>query len=333
MPLQEQADARLSGCQTVKNGFGGISCGWAALLLAGLASAAEPVAEAVKAEASTGLEVKTKSMAAAAASKLRLIDHQLTQSSLTQRIQQSPHADAGTRLTEARALYERAQLEFNAGQFGIANNLADDSLRLIVVASRLAPDTAQRLAQEKTRNTELREAIRTFNLLYQSLGKRMAEINAHSPLGDAELVRVNGMVDKADALIAIGNHHEAHVLLNSAHLIVVSTLNRMLMAQTIVYDLKFESPAEEFRYEVARNIGFEELIPVALERLVVTRETANLAERYVQQSRDLRNAAQKLASDGQFLAALKNIQEASALLQRSLRIAGVVVPQTPELTR
>ena len=317
----------------MKSGIGGINCGWAELLLAGLASAAEPVVDPVQPNVSTGLEAKTKSMAAAAASKLRLIHHQLTQSSLTQRIQQSPHAEAGAKLAEALALYEKAQLEFTAGQFGIANNLADDSLRLIVVTSKLAPDTVQRLAQEKTRNTELREAIRTFNLLYQSLGKRMAEINAHRPLGDADLARVNGMVDKADALTASGNHPEAHILLNSAHLIVVSTLNRMLMAQTIVYDLKFDSPAEEFRYEVARNIGFEELIPVALERLVVTRETANLAEKYVQQSRDLRNTAQKLASDGEFRAALKNIQDASALLQRSLRIAGVVVPQTPELTR
>lgn len=303
---------------------------WAALLLAGVSSAAEPVVEVIKAESPGGLEAKVNLQGATATNKLRLIKQQLTHSPLSQRIQQSSHAEAAAKLAEARTHFENAQTESNAGHYVVANRLADEALKLIVSASRLAPDAAQRAEQERSRNTELREAMRTFNQLYTSLGKRMAAINAHPSAANADVARANAMVDKADALIANGNQHDAHGLLTSAHLIVVSTLNRMLMAQTIVYDLKFDSPAEEFQFEVAKNIGFEDLIPVALARLVVTRETAALAERYVQQSRDLRTTAQSLASGGDYRAALKNIQDASALLQRSLRIAGVVVPQASE---
>jgi hypothetical protein len=138
------------------------------------------------------------------------------------------------------------------------------------------------------------------------------------------------MTSQADALTALGNHHQANLVLRKLHQTVISTLNQMLMAQTIVYDLKFESVADEFQYELARNDGFEELIPLALARLNKDRETATMAERYAQQSRGLRDTAQKQASSGNYTAALKSLQDANTYLQRSLRVSGVVVPQSQE---
>lgn len=309
------------------------TCGWAALLLAGAALAAEPPSGAPAPEPPGRLEGKAQSQGLALSHKLRLTKQQLTQSPSVKRILQSDNAEAKTKLTEAQALYEKADLEATAGRADAGLKLVDESLKLIVLAAKLAPDAALQAAQERRQNTELREAIRTFHLLHKNLTNRLAAVNSPAPAVDSEIARLDAMTSQADALVASGNQREANVVLNHAHRIVVSTLNKMLMSETIVYDLKFETPADEFQHELAKNLGLEELVPLALAQVKLPRETVGLADSYVQQSRELRNTAQRQVSSGDYTAALKSIQEASVQLQHSLRIAGIVVAQSLEIKR
>jgi hypothetical protein len=309
------------------------TCGCAAWLLAGLASAAEPVADVAAPEPPAGRVAKAAAPELALAHKLRLTKQQLTQSPSVKRILQGDHAEAKAKLAQAQVLYEAAEHEAHISHFEAAGKLVDESLGLIMIAAKLAPDAALLAAQERRQNTELREAIRTFHLLHKNLTNRLGAIKAPTPAVDTEIAHLDAMTGRAEALIASGNQHEAHLILKSAHLLVVSTLNKMLMSETIVYDLKFESPQEEFQHELARNMGLEELIPLALAQVKVSHETAALADRYVQQSRELRTNAQQQFHSRNYPAALKSIQEASAQLQYSLRLAGVVVSQSPEITR
>jgi hypothetical protein len=309
-----------------------IALAWFGLMLAGAAAAAEPVSVALaKPDAAGGAEVRASSFRTTLERKLRLVKHLLSQSPAVLRIPQSNNAQAKKKLAEAQTLYTKAETEFNASRAEAAMQLLDESLRQIAAASSLVPDPVQQLAQERSRNTQLREAIRTFQAQHKSLSSRMSPAKLQASTVAADIDRIDGMVDKADTLILGGNQHEANVVLNSAYQIVVSTLNKMLAAETIVYGLKFDSPAEEFRHELARNRSYEELIPIAIAQLNTVRETAIVAERYAQQSRDLRVIAQKQASGRDYVAAVKTIEDATSHLQRSLRIAGVVVPQSSEV--
>ena len=313
----------------MKKGSHRATFAWAVLLLAGAASAAEHLPAAAKPDAPSGAEVGANPLRMTLESKLRLVKLQLAQSPAAQRIRQSNNAPAKRKLADAQAHYAKAQAESNAGRPETALQLLDESLRQIVSASSLVPDVAQQAAQERSRNTDLREAIHTFQSLHKNLSNRMATRKGQTATVAAEIGQIDAMVDKADALVASGNQYEANVVLNAAYKIVVSTLNKILAAETIVYGLKFDSPTDEFRHELARNRSYEELIPIALAQLNSTRESATLAERYVQQSRDLREASQKQASGGDHHAAVKTLQLATSHLQRSLRIAGLVVPQSP----
>jgi hypothetical protein len=304
-------------------------CGWAALLLAGAVSAAEPPDQAGAPVAPASTPARSGALTA----KLRLTRHQLTQSPTVKRIRLGDHVQALEQLARAQELYDQAELAASGGQTEGAMALVDEALRLIMAAARLVPDAAQLAEQERRQNIELREAIRTFHLLHKNLSNRLAAINAPAPEVDADMARMDAMTRQADGLLASGQEHDAHVLLQSAHLLVVSTLNKMLMSQTLVYDLKFDTPADEFQHELAQNLGLEELVPLALQQAKVPREAADLAERYVVRSRELRGTAQLQVRGGDYPAALKSIQEASRLLQSSLRLAGVAVPQSAELTR
>lgn len=304
----------------------------ALLLMAGVVSAAEPTLAAVRPAAGAGAAeaAGNNALRATLQSKLELVRQLLAQSPVMQRIAQSNSAPAKKQLAEAQALNARAQAETNAGRAGAAIALLDDALRQIAAASRLVPDVAQQTVQDRSRNADLRAAVTTFQSLQKVLTSRMVPKKGQTSIINADIGQIDAMVHQADALIASSRTQEANVVLNNAYKMVVSTLNNMLAAQTIVYDLKFDSPAEEFRHEMARNDSYDELIPIALAQLHTTRETATLAQRYLQQSRQLRAAAQRQASGGDFAAAMKSIQDATGQLQRALRVAGVVVPQSIE---
>lgn len=301
-----------------------------AVMLAGAASAAEPAASAARPDAPAEAASPAGAAQATLESKQRLVKLLLAQSPAVQRIPQSGNAQAKSKLAAAQALFAQAGAEADAGRADSAIKMLDQALLEIVSAARLVPDPAQMAAQERTRYGALREGIRSFLGLHKKLSARMAAANPQARAAPLDAERINGMMGKAETLAAAGNYQEANALLNNAYQSVVAALNKMLMAETIVYDLKFDSPQEEFQHELARNRSYEELIPLALAQMNAAHDSALLSERHVQQSRELRELAQKQAAQGDYQTALKTIQDATGHLQRSLRVAGIVVPQSPE---
>ena len=297
----------------------------AAIVLAGAACAAGvPMAAIAQAPAGADAAVSTQALLD---NKVKLVKLLLTQSPAMQRIPQSNNAQAKKKLADAQSLFARATSEAEAGRQASAIKMLDEALREITTASRLVPDAAQLASQERARYTGMNEATRTFLTLYKGVSAKLAGKGGAAAL---DVNGVNGMIGKAESLAASGNHKEANTVLGDAYKTVVGALNRMLMAETIVYDQKFETPAEEYKYELARNRNYEELVPLAMAQLNPPRESAAISESYVQQSRHLRDASQKHAASGDYQTALKTIQDATLHLQRSLRVAGVIVPQSTE---
>lgn len=329
LPLEEQdADSHSRQAMIKRGNKSGLP--WAAIVLAGAAAAAGslPLHAATPAAADTQA---AGSLQATVESKTRLIKLLLSQSPAMQRIPQSNNAQAKKKLADAQALFAKASAEANAGRLEPAVKMLDETLREITAASRMVPDTSQLASQERSRYTSLSEATRAFLNLHKNLSARMAARNISGSSDSLDtILRVKGQAEKAESLAAAGNYKDANGILNDAYKSIVAALNKMLMAETIVYDLKFDSPADELKHELARNRSYEELIPLAIEQLNPSRETALMSQRYMQQSKDLRDTAQKQAASGEYQAALKTIQEATGHLQRALRVAGVVVPQSTE---
>lgn len=301
---------------------------WAAMMLAGGALAADPVQQAARPDAPPGAE-SAESLQAKLDSKTRLVKLLLAQSPAVQRIPHSDNAQAKQKLADAQSLYAKAGAEASAGRPDEAVRMLDQALLEIVSASRLVPDPAQLAAQERARYAGQSEALRVFLGMQRTVAARIAVKKGTTPAA-AEAGRINGMVAKAESLAAAGNHKDANAVLGDAYKAVVDSLNSMLMAETIVYDQKFDTPAEEFQFELARSRSYEELVPLALAQFAPGKETVQLSERYMQQGRELRETAQKQAAGGDYESAIKTILDATGHLQRSLRTAGVIVPQATE---
>jgi hypothetical protein len=68
-----------------------------------------------------------------------------------------------------------------------------------------------------------------------------------------------------------------------------------MKSESLMYDLKSKSPAEEFDYEMARYLSYEELVPIAYAELKPGEDSIKLSERYVQESREMRDRAKQQA--------------------------------------
>lgn len=302
---------------------------WAAMMMVGASAAVEAPAHAEGA-ASASRPAAGQTAGDAFANKVRLVKLLLEQSPSLQRIPASDNAKAKETLAQARARYDEAVGESAAGHAEVARKLLDEALRLIVAASHLEPNAVAVAARERARYLEMRESIGNFQGLHKNMMARMLAKNPKTPPPELDRASIARLMNEAAVQEAEGKLREANALLTSAYMIVVQTLNTMLKAETLTYDLKFNTPAEEFQYEMARYRSYEELIPIALAQLQPTRETGKLSETLVQKSHGLRDQAQQQADGGDHRAALKSLQEADAQLQSALRVVGVAVPSMQE---
>ena len=97
----------------------------------------------------------------------------------------------------------------------------------------------------------------------------------------------------------------------------------MLDSKTLVYDLNFETAADEYEYEVKRFVGYEELIPIAIEAKKPAAGAVKLMESFLNKARKRRDEAQSKADSGDYSTAISMMLQATKTVRRALRMVGV----------
>jgi len=296
---------------------------WLSLLVLGGAQGlhAEPQVSATPPkEAGAAVNQSSRSMVV---QKLQLVKMMLSTSKAMERASRSEDAAIKQQVAAALARYASANNALNTDNLAHAEELADETLRLIEDISRLAPDPQQAEAGQRTRYEELLKELRSAEATYQDLRQRMAT-TGKAPVG---LEHARKQSDQAQALARDGRYREAGELLKDAHAEVISALNKLLGSTPLMYDLKFKSAAEEYDYELARYHSYEELAPIAYIELKPDEFTIKLSERYVQESRVMRDTAKQQAAQGDHQAAIKTLLEAIKRMQTALRVVGLVLQE------
>lgn len=257
--------------------------------------------------------------------KLQLVRSLLAKSPAVERASRSNDASVQQRVAAARALYAKANDTLDNGDTAQADELLDEALQLIETATRQAPDPSQVAKEQQTRYSQLLEGIHGLLATYQDLGIRLSPKKTFTP--SAETARVSMLIDQAQTLAHDHHFTEAGNLLKSAHELLINALNKLLQSTTLMYDLQFQSPAEEFDYEMARYHSYEELVPIAYAELKPGEDSIRLSERYVQESRLMRDRAKQQAASGDFPSAIGTMLEAVKQVQTALRLVGLVLPE------
>jgi len=134
---------------------------------------------------------------------------------------------------------------------------------------------------------------------------------------------VEKLITEANALSLKKQYEPAKRRIKKAERVVTQALNDMLNSTTIVYDLNFETPADEYAYEVKKYEGYLELIPVAIEVKKPRQSSIQLMETYVKKGAFYKEKADEAAQAERWEEAMVVIRDATIEVRRGLRLLGV----------
>lgn len=131
------------------------------------------------------------------------------------------------------------------------------------------------------------------------------------------LAKADASIRDAAEMAAVGEYDLARSMLDDGDKALKASLNRLKSGSEVTASKKFATPAEEYRYEQARNADYAQLISGIVERS----GRADWREAQAA-SLSLREQADRLAGSGDWAGALKLINESTEGLKTILRRAG-----------
>lgn len=255
--------------------------------------------------------------------KEALVRRLVSDSPVESRIEASGNAEAKLQFGRARALHARARALAEAGDLAQANSELNAAMWAIGKARQLVPDPAARAVDQRVRYAGL---LRTAEALARSYEGHLARAGG-APAGDARLERARARIEEAKGLANSEQPAEAVAILEKTERELMAGLNAVLGASTIHYTQRFETPAQEYAFELERNRAYRELVPVAIADLKPRREAVALVDRYVAANARHVEAAEGLAAGRQFREATDALRSGTNNLQAALAAAGLSVPR------
>ncbi len=214
----------------------------------------------------------------------------------------------------------KAQAAYDEGHGVKALALAEEAGVAIkkATAGKLSEETR---AAYKKEFDELLEGVDSFAQAHARTVERVKK--EKGDVVEYDRMKVDGLVADAKRLAAEDRWQEANDTLRLAQREINAATNAMLHEKTVVYDKNFETPKEEYEYELGRFESYLELIPVAVEQRKPGKGAMMLIERYRDKGVSLRDQAKERAAKGDYKNAILMLQAATANVRRGLRMAGV----------
>ena len=244
--------------------------------------------------------------------KEALVRRLLNDSPAVTRIEASGNAQAQAHFAAARELHAAATRMLASGDLASAELQLNDALWMAGKARQLVPDPMQRAIEMRVQNRAMMRAIESLRASYR----------LHAP-ADPRLARIDARVEEALGFSNSEHVQKAHELLRAAEGELMAALAEVLASRTLDYHLRFDTPADEFAHELARQRAYEELLPIAQRTLKPGPEALARMERAALAGARLAERAREAAAHRDYAAALERVREATTQLQAALAAAGV----------
>lgn len=263
------------------------------------------------------------------ASKRELVARLLRESPAAKRIAESGDAQAREYYRLAGEALARADAALAAARAADADRELNDAMWQVGKARQRVPDPMSRVIQERMRNATLTENVETLVASFQRRLGAMAPGKSRDEAA-ARLARADLLVTDARSLKTAERIAESNRRLEDARGLLLQDVNALITGETVVYGTHFESAEDELAFELERNRGYAQLVPIAVAQYRPTRDAMLLIERYVEKSEAMVAVGRQQAGQRNLKSGIRTIQEATDSLQRALRAAGLSVPQTME---
>lgn len=248
---------------------------------------------------------------------------------VAERIKASQDAEALRLFSLAKESYALALGSIKSGDYAAAEQQFNEAMSAMGKARRLAPDAAALAAKQRAEYAEKLQGVESLEKSYRSYLKstKRKPGAAGSETDESATLGISRLLEAARKHAAENRPGDALRALDKAEQVMRSALNRVLGSATLDYALKFETPAEEFAFELERNRSYVELVPVAIAEYKPKEEARQIIEVLVRQSREAVEQARSYAEQKDYQRALASVRSGTEYLMNALGVAGLVVPQ------
>lgn len=246
----------------------------------------------------------------------------MTTGEAAQRVESSSDSSAKGLLNKAKTDISAAETSLKAGNNGKSLKAVTTALDNVKAAIDMVPLESSMIDQ-RAKYSELVDNYKIYRDSYAqqyALAKINGDIKFDAQINPKTLQKMD---DDAVVLSKNGKYAEANRILSQALEMVIIALTSVFEGQQVVYDKSFATAVEEFEYELARNKGFEDLIPIAIAQKRPSAGAIKLMDSYVAKSKKIAAEAKDFAAKGDHATAVLGLQESTRQIQRALVSAGV----------
>ena len=159
-----------------------------------------------------------------------------------------------------------------------------------------------------------------------SAHERIMDEKGKSQLHTLLLAEIEEDAGQAEALLAEGNVAEARVHLDKAYEVTMLSVEHARDGETLTRQLKFDTPRDEYAYELDRNDTHKMLVTVLLKDKLENEHTRNRVAGFLEAAERYRETALKHADEGRFEDAISALESSTNELVKVIRGAGVYIP-------
>jgi hypothetical protein len=254
--------------------------------------------------------------------KIQFADMFINQSDTAKRIKDSGNGDALALYDSARSQFTAARQAYGRASYGESLGLIDDALRMMSDAARAIPKEAQ-VEGQRQRFEELLRGTKDYEASYKRNYDQIAAKKGKGSLPSIDLNEVHLAMDQAQTLANDGQYPQAVSILTDAQTTLTTALTRLLDDQSITYEVNFETPKDEYEYELSHYLSYEELVPLAIEQKQPPKETIDMMNQLVDRAKEIKKLSEPEAAKGNYKEAILMLQGATDRIQQALKVVGV----------
>ena len=253
-------------------------------------------------------------------SKLILLGKLVNESTTATRITASSNEQAHELLANAREAWQEATAARDSGDINASEQHVKQGLATISAASRMVEDVGRVQQAQVQRYQQLRKRVLSFSEAFQ---RAVAEKPGQSVSGFLDQAEVSGLIQEAEALAHKADYVAANQRLVKAADAVELALSQARDKETLVHELKFDSPEDEYAYEIQRNKGYQQLIDLLKHKRADSDTKLLYVQKMVVENERLCEDAEALFKQGDTQAALKQLEKGTDKLEMALRASGM----------
>jgi hypothetical protein len=254
--------------------------------------------------------------------KLASVERLLSGSSVSNQVLNSDNEAAIQSYRLAKSLYDQAVSAAKEGE--------DDKARELIKRSKTALFDAVEFANLQVgAKRKDKQDYETMRKSVSALMKALDRVSDQKGKHEQNLALMEDLkkrIHDADELYFHEYYRKGSDLLTRALNDIKLTIREMRSGDTLVRSLKFSNVEDEYRYELDRNDTHLMLLDMFLDELPNDRQLDATAQEKVQKAKKQREIAEKYAGEGDYKAAIRELEQSTRDLIDAIRKTGAYIP-------